>query len=245
VLMSGGRARAWIYACVVVLAGNAKVLLGNRSLAGDWRSAVMGVVISGLSLIYARRIGHTSWDELGLSPARNLPRSLGLGLSVVGALMLLSAIGARALRTLGMSVEPLKPEAPGDLAEISATALRRRLLVYLWFDTAIPEELVMRSVLFSELRPHVSGKLRRVMLSMAAFVAWHAYLGWSEVPDHNPRALSAKFGSYALGSLIFTAPFVATGHIAGSILAHWLTDCVLLLAGHPSGQWFKTIVILD
>ena len=238
-----GGARAWIYTCLVVLAGNAKVLLGNRSLAGDTRSALTGLAISGLSLLYARRIAHTNWNQLGLSPARSMPRSVGLGILVVSALTLFSPISARALRTIGISAEPLEP--PGDLAEIPAGALLRRVFLYLWFDTALPEELLLRSVLFAELRPHVPGTFRRVMLSMASFVAWHAYLGWSEVPDHNPRVLTAKFAAYALGSLIFTAPYVATGHVAGSIVAHWLTDCVLLLAGHPSGQWFRSIVIPD
>jgi Type II CAAX prenyl endopeptidase Rce1-like len=123
--------------------------------------------------------------------------------------------------------------------------LRRRLLVYLWFDTALPEELLLRSVLFAEMRPHMRRAVRPVLLSMASFVAWHAYLGWSEVPDRNPRVLTAKFGSYALGSLIFTAPYGATGHVAGSTVAPWLTDCLLLIAGHPSGQWLKAILLPD
>jgi membrane protease YdiL (CAAX protease family) len=234
------KARAWTYVCLVILAGNAKSLLGNRSLAGDTRGALIGLGISGISIIYARRVAHGRWDELGLAPARNVPRSVGVGILVVSVLTLLSAISARALRTLGISVEPIEP--PGDLAAISAAALRRRLLLYLWFDTALPEELLLRSVLFAELRPHMRGTVRLVMFSMVSFVAWHAYLGWSEVPDHDPRTLSQKFGSYAFGSLIFAAPYVVTGHVAGSIVAHWLTDCLLLFAGHPSGRWLKRIV---
>jgi membrane protease YdiL (CAAX protease family) len=220
-----------------------KSLLGNKSLAGDTRGALIGLGISEISVIYSRRIMDASWQKLGLTPARSVPRSVGVGILVVSVLTLLSAISARALRMLGIPVEPIEP--PGDLGEISAAALRRRLLLYLWFDTALPEELLLRSVLFAELRPHVRGTVRPVMLSMVTFVAWHAYLGWSEVPDHNPRTLSKKFGSYAFGSLIFTAPYVATRHVAGSIFAHWLTDCLLLLAGHPSGRWLKRMVFPD
>jgi membrane protease YdiL (CAAX protease family) len=164
-----------------------------------------------------------------------------VGLLVVSVLTLLSALGARALRTLGIAVEPVEP--PGDLAQISVGALRRRLLLYLWFDTAVPEELLLRSILFAELRQSVRGPIRLGVLSVACFVGWHACLGWSEVPDHNPRELTVKFGSYALGSLIFTAPFVVTGDVAGSILAHWLADCLLLWVGHPSGRWLKAILL--
>jgi hypothetical protein len=106
-------AQVWVYACLVVLAGNAKVLLGNRSVAGDTRGALVGLAISGLSLIYGRRIAHASWNELGLSPARKIPRSVRMGVLVVSVLTLLSAIGARALRAVGISVKPLQP--PGDL----------------------------------------------------------------------------------------------------------------------------------
>ena len=236
-------ARAWIYTGLVVLAGNAKVLIGNRSLAGDTRSALVGLSISIISLVYARRIGHATWDELGLSPARSMPRSVGLGILIVSALTLVSAIAARSLRTLGISVQPVDP--PLDLAEISAAALQRRLLAYLWFDTALPEELLLRSVLLAELRPHFRRVVQPVMLSMAAFVGWHACLGWLEVPDRNPGELGRKFAAYAFGSLIFTTPYLATGHVAGSVVAHWLTDCLLLLAGHPSGRWLRTIVLPD
>jgi membrane protease YdiL (CAAX protease family) len=230
-----------MYASLVVLAGNAKVLIGNRSLAGDRRGVLTGLGLSAVGLIYARQIVQATWDELGLSFSTSTPRSLGLGVLVVSILTFISALGARALRTLGIAVEPVKP--PGDLAQISIGALRRRLLLYLWFDTAVPEELLLRSILFAELRQSVRGQIRLAVLSVACFVGWHACLGWSEVPDHNPRALTVKFGSYALGSLIFTVPFVTTGDLTGSILAHWLTDCLLLSVGHPSGRWLKAILL--
>jgi membrane protease YdiL (CAAX protease family) len=205
------------------------------------RGVLWGLGISALGVIYARRIAHASWDELGL--ARNMPSSVGLGVLLVSSLTLISAITGRALRTAGISLAITQP--PGDLADLSAGALRRRSLLYLCFDTALPEELLLRSVLFAELRPHMRGMVRPVILSMATFVAWHAYLGWSEVPDHNPRVLGEKFGSYAVGSLIFTAPYVATGHVAGSIVAHWLTDFLLLFAGHPTGRWLRRVVLPD
>lgn len=237
--MTRAAARTWIYACLVVLAGNAKVLFGNRSLAGDRRGVLMGIGISAVSLIYARRIAQVSSQELGLAPVRRIPESLGIGILIVSVLTLMSTIVVRAVRAFGISLEPM--DAPGDLADISAEALRRRLLVYLWFDTAVPEELLLRSVLLAELRRHFRRPVQPVMLSMLVFVGWHACLGWLEVPDRNPRMLLGKFVSYAVGSLIFTAPYLATGHVAGSIVAHWLTDCVLLLAGHPSGRWLTAL----
>jgi membrane protease YdiL (CAAX protease family) len=237
--MTRAAARTWIYACLVILAGNAKVLFGNRSLAGDRRGVLMGIGISAVSLIYARRIARVSSQELGLSPVRSIPESLGIGILIVSVLTLMSTIVVRAMRAFGISLEPM--DAPGDLAELSAEALRRRLLVYLWFDTAVPEELLLRSVLLAELRRHFRRPVQPVMLSMVVFVGWHVCLGWLEVPDRNPRKLLGKFASYAVGSLIFTAPYLATGHVAGSIVAHWLTDCVLLLAGHPSGRWLTEL----
>jgi hypothetical protein len=230
-----------IYACLVVLAGNAKVLLGNRSFAGDRRGVLTGLGFSAAGVIYARRVVYASWDELGVSFSRTMATSLEVAFLVLSVLTLGAALGARRLRRMGIAVDPVPP--PGDLPRISQGALLRRMLLYLWFDTAVPEEILLRSILFAELRRSVRGPVRRVVLSVACFVGWHACLGWSEVPDHNPRALTVKFGSYALGSLIFTAPFLATSHVAGSIFAHWLTDCLLLWAGHPSGRWLKAVLL--
>jgi membrane protease YdiL (CAAX protease family) len=121
-------------------------------------------------------------------------------------------------------------------------AVRRRALLYVPLDTAVPEELLFRSILLSELRRRFNSNLVPVLLSTVAFVVWHASLGWSEVPDHDPGKLVEKYGFYALGSLVFILPRLKTGHVAGSIAAHWAIDALLLFAGHPSGQRLKTFV---
>jgi membrane protease YdiL (CAAX protease family) len=243
-IMTRGRRRdarrVWVYACLMLLAGNGKVITGSKSLAGDLRGVLIGLLVATTSLVSARRMARLTWDEVGLAPRRRIPASLGVGVALVSVLTLLAATIARGLRAAGIPLEP--PGPPGDLAELSAEALRRRLLLYLPFDTALPEELVFRSVLLAELRPRFRGLLLPVVLSTAAFLVWHAALGWSEVPDHQPRKLLQKYGFYALGSLVFTLPHLATGHVAGSMATHWLADGLLLLAGHTSGRRLKTFV---
>jgi membrane protease YdiL (CAAX protease family) len=225
--------------CLMLLAANSRVIKGHPSLAGDAPGVVFGLAVTTASLLYGHRIARSGWDELGLAPLRRVPASVGIGLLFMCVLTAGAMVTVRGLRAIGIPL--LAPEPPGDLPEISTRAVRRRALLYVALDTALPEELVFRSILFSELRVRFRGRLVPLLLTRAVFVVWHAGLGWSEVPDHDPRKLLEKYGFYALGSLVFTLPRVLSGHVAGSIAIHWGADALLLFAGHPSGRWLKTL----
>jgi membrane protease YdiL (CAAX protease family) len=229
----------WTYTCLMLLAANSRVIKRQPSLAGGIPGVLFGLTVSVTSLLYSSWIARSSWDELGLAPLRRVPASVGFGLFMVSFVTAGAVLTARGLRAIGIPVEA--PEPPGDLPAISRAAVLRRAVLYVPLDTALPEELLFRSVLLSELGVRFRGRLVPVLLSSAAFVIWHGALGWSEVPDHDPRKLIQKYGFYALGSLVFSVPRLLTGHVAGSIAAHWFTDALLLFAGHPSGRWLRTL----
>jgi membrane protease YdiL (CAAX protease family) len=222
--------------------GNAKALALPISLGGSRRAVGVGLAVSGLSLLYARQVGLTP-AELGLTGWRaNAPRSAALALGTGLGLTLLAALLARAAAALRLEL-PL-PAVPGDLAGLPTTTLRRRLLAYLPLDTAVPEEIVFRGVIYAELTRRPGGSRWRTILGTAVcFELWHLALGLREASGLDRGQLAEKLGAYALGSAIFTLPRLLTGQLAGSMVLHWLVDALLLVAGHPSGHQFRALVL--
>src|SRR5262249_42602200 len=152
---------AWGYTAVMLAVGNAKVLMLPASLSGTRRAVGLGVVVSGTSLLYARKVSLTR-RELGLSAWQSAaPRSLLVGMCGAVGLPLAAGLLARAAATLGIEL-PLT--APGDLHTLSDRALRRRLLAYLPLDTALPEEIVFRGVIYAELERRLGGSRLRTLL---------------------------------------------------------------------------------
>ncbi|MBV9356413.1 MAG: CPBP family intramembrane metalloprotease [Chloroflexi bacterium] len=222
--------------------GNAKVLALPTSLGGSRRAVGVGVAVSGLSLLYARRVGLTS-AELGLTGWRaRAPRSVALALGTGLGLTLVAALLARAVAALGLQI-PL-PAAPGDLLSLRDAALRRRLLAYLPLDTAVPEEIVFRGVITAELTRRAGGSPWRTIVGTAVcFELWHLALGLREASGLDRGQLVEKLGAYALGSVVFTLPRLLTGQLVGSMLLHWLADALLMVAGHPSGERFRALLL--
>jgi membrane protease YdiL (CAAX protease family) len=222
--------------------GNAKVLALPMSLRGSRRAVGLGLAVSGLSLLYARQVGLTR-AELGLTGWRaNAPRSVACALATGLGLTLLGALLARTVAVLGLDV-PL-PAAPGDLGSLPVAALRRRLLAYLPLDTAVPEEIVFRGVIYAELARRSGGsRWQRILGTAVCFEVWHLALGMREASGLDRGQLAEKLGAYALGSVAFTLPRLLTGQLAGSVLLHWLVDALLMVAGHPSGHRFRALVL--
>jgi membrane protease YdiL (CAAX protease family) len=231
---------ALLYAGGLLAVGNAKTLVLPASLAGSGLGVGAGIGISGTSLLYARWAGLTPAD-LGLAEwRRRAPTSLLVGVGTGVGLALLAAALARTLTGLGLAV-PL-PTPPADLARLSRAALRRRLLAYLLLDTAIPEEIVCRGVIYAELERRTGSRLWTMLGTTGFFVLWHLALGLREVLDLSPRPgshfgpLAEKFGAYAFGSLAFSVPRVVAGQLSGCVAVHWLVDALLMVGGHPAGR---------
>jgi uncharacterized protein len=91
-------------------------------------------------------------------------------------------------------------------------------------SAGIAEEIVFRSFLILALF-HASGSMiLAVGLSVAVFAACHAYQGWTG---------AARVGSLGL---VLTVPFLITGSVYPSIIAHAALD---LLAGLALADWLR------
>src|SRR5207249_3870375 len=150
------------------------------------------------------------------------------------------AMGWAALGAAGLHFQP--PPAPGDLASLPIEELRRRILLYLPFDTVVPEELVFRGVLLAELRRRFRGLWAPVLLSLVSFTIWHGYLGVHE-SGGDFGLLAVKLASYFAGGLLFTIPRLLSPNLMGCMVAHWLTDAVLMIAAHPAGGWLRDAIL--
>jgi membrane protease YdiL (CAAX protease family) len=90
------------------------------------------------------------------------------------------------------------------------------------FSAGIAEELVFRSFLIGALVMASGSMVLAVAVSVSVFAAAHAYQGWSGAVR------------VAVLGLILTAPFLITGSVYPSILAHIALD---LIAGLVLAQW--------
>jgi hypothetical protein len=229
------RRRTLGLAVLLLLIGNLTAALGPRSAAGHPIGAGIGLLICLLCARHAAAAGIGA-AELGLT-GRAAWRSAGAGLAVVLAPTLLAvALSAARVRLPRM-------EAPGDLPELSRSALLRRLLLYLPVDTVLPEEIAFRAVLLADLRRRADGWPGPIVWSTAAFVAWHATLAVREVPDLAAGPLALKLAGYALGGVAFALPRLSTGNLLGCLIAYWLADAVLMLLAHPLGVRLRRLIL--
>jgi uncharacterized protein len=107
---------------------------------------------------------------------------------------------------------------------IPRTPTEKIAFVGLSFSAGIAEEIVFRSFLIAALF-HASGSLTvAVTVSLVVFAAAHAYQGWTG---------TARVA--ILGALL-TAPFLITGSVYPSIIAHATLD---ILAGIVLADWLR------
>jgi membrane protease YdiL (CAAX protease family) len=228
------------FVAIVLLVGNAKSLLLPTTMAGSWAGVATGIAIVLLTLLGARLL-RLDAAELGLTNWRAAAGpSIALGVGIVLGLTLLVAVAAHVLAAFGRPVTPLPP--PGDLANLTDAQLWRRVFFFLPLDTAIPEELIFRGVIFAFLLRATRSLFWTVFWSSVCFMAWHGAIGLSEVPTLALGALVAKFGGYFLGGPVFSVPRLGTSVLLGCIVAHWLADALLMVVSHPSGAWLRALV---
>ncbi len=115
----------------------------------------------------------------------------------------------------------------------------RRLVVLalgqMLLSTAVFEEVAFRGLLHAKLS-RLFGVRRALLVGSVLFSAWHAVIAWHNVRSSTlPRkAQPAIYGAamallFAAG-LLFGTLREATGHLAGSIVAHWLLVVSIVLA---------------
>ena len=215
------------------------LVLGTATPAGSWSGVLLGMLLVGLVLIWGHWSDQLTAAELGLGlTPRRWVRSAGLGLLVALGTALPALLFLRFPPLVGQTVE----YAP--LASLSREALLWRAFVWMPLDTAIPEEVAFRGVLLASLRRRL-GSLPAVLWSAVVFTGWHGVIVTRTVALTNLQAapllatlgLLGAFLAVGVGGVLFAWLRLATGHLAGSIVAHWAFNAVLLLGLGSGGLW--------
>lgn len=176
-------------------------------------SSALSVWVLAAFAMLAARFSDFARDDLRLVA---LPLGLLLAAS---ALTLLAGLGTLALgRLLRLRESPLVhfliPRSSSEKIAFGGLSL----------SAGIAEELVFRSFLIAAMF-HASGSIVvAVIVSIAVFAASHAYQGWTGVLR------------VALLGLVLTAPFLLTGSVYPSIIAHAALD---ILAGLVLADWLR------
>lgn len=222
--------RTLILALFLVAYGNAaSLILESSTPAGWWPGVPIGMLLLVVALIWGTRIFHLGTGELGLAPG-HLQRSALVGI--------LAAVVAAIPALIFLRFPPLigHPVEYAPLGSLPRDALLWRTFLWMPLDTVIPEELAFRGVLLGWLRRRYSKSLA-VVVSAAAFGCWHVVIVSRTIASTNLQsapvlAIVGVFGAMLAvfaGGLLFAWIRVRTGHLAGSIVAHWGFNAVLLL----------------
>lgn len=218
-------------------AGRSAAVIGGLALINvlAQRSRVPGdavVPLGALALLAAARASGLTTAELGLDPAANREGA------VTGAL-----VGAATVSTL--SAASWLPVARGfrvDTRYPNAPSAARGALVKIPLATAIPEEILFRSVLDASLRRHLS-PASTTAVGAAAFGLWH-FLGALALASDNegigrltadrPRAdittaVGAVVATGAAG-VAFLALRRRTDSLAAPVVVHWALNATSALA---------------
>jgi tRNA pseudouridine32 synthase/23S rRNA pseudouridine746 synthase len=230
ILLGPVMSRARALSLFLVAYGNvASLVLGTATPAGGWPGVVLGLLLLTAVLTWRRSGPPLSATELGLT-RRGWRRSAALGL--------LLALGVAVPAVLFLRFPPLvgQPVEYAPLGSLSREALLWRACVWMPLDTAIPEEVAFRGVLLATLRRRCAD-VRAALISAAVFTAWHGVIVSRTVALTNLQAepllatlgLLGAFLAVSVGGLLFAWLRLSTGHLAGSVVAHWAFNAVLLL----------------
>ena len=229
--------RADVGRAAAVLAGIATInVLAQRSrLPGD---AI--VPLGALAILTAARASGLTTEELGLDPSANRRGAAR------GALAAAVTVGT-------LSAASWLPVAQGfrvDTRYPSTSAAARGALVTIPLATAVPEEILFRSVLDAALF-RVLSPPAATAAGTAAFGLWH-FLGALSLPSDNAgigdlmadrrgaRLASAAGAVLAtgVGGLLFSALRRRTDSVAAPIAVHWALNATAALAAGM--RWRRT-----
>ena len=166
--------------------------------------------------------------ELGLG-RHDLGRGVGWGLAA-------GALGALPIR-LFFAFPLVSRQA---VAQPEFESLSRGRLLWLiggqfLLGSAVFEEVAFRGLLHAKL-VRLLGVGPALLAGSGVFAAWHLVITWHNLRRSNlPRALfpllyTGALGALFAGGLLFGLLRQATGHLAGSVLAHWLMVASIVLA---------------
>jgi CAAX protease family protein len=199
----------------------------RREGAASSSTNLTHVAMLGLPLGWAavERLGP---DALGLGRGR-----LGRGLAWGAVVGLLGAIPIR----LFFAFPLVSRDA---IAQPEFEGLSRARLLWLvggqfFFGSAVFEEVAFRGLLHAKL-VRLLGAGPALLVGSGVFAAWHLVITWYNLRRSNlPRALFPLLYVGALaalfaGGLLFGLLRQATGHLAGSVVAHWLMVANIVLA---------------
>ncbi len=214
----------------LVLYGNVgSLLIGSATPAGWWPNVPLGILLGCLALLWGRWRFHISSAQLGVAP-QGLARSALVGLVVATGIAVVAVLGLRFPPVVGHAVE----YAP--LGGLSREALVLRTFLWMPLDTVIPEELAFRGVLLARLLVCCS-RVRAVVVSALLFAGWHGVVVIRTIASTNLQSdsflavigVAGAFVAVFVGGLLFAWIRVATGHLAGPVVAHWAFNAVVLL----------------
>jgi membrane protease YdiL (CAAX protease family) len=226
----------WAFVAFLVVYGNVKAAVLDPSPEGSRGGVLAGLALVGLLAGWGRALGlSTAEVGIALDDRRVVVRNLGwgalAGVLCGGAIVITAALGA---------VPPDRPEVSTEWS-----ALLRRVLVFLPFDTVVPEELAFRGVLLGWLlragAPEGRGEKHcrarvgwAVLVAAVPFMLWHLTIAVREMSEFRLGELLVKLGGYYVGGVVFGYLRVATGHLAGSAVAHWLFNGLSMMGVRAS-----------
>jgi membrane protease YdiL (CAAX protease family) len=173
-------------------------------------SALSIWLLAALAMLAAR------FSDFDRADLRLVPLPLPTLLAVAGA----TTLAGIAIMALGKVVRARETELVRFL--IPTTGSEKIAFAGLSFSAGIAEELVYRSFLIPALTVAFGSLAIAVVVSIVIFAAAHAYQGWI-----------GTIRVALLGSLL-TVPFLLTGSVYPSILAHVALD---LMAGIALADW--------
>ena len=189
--------------------------------------------ILGLTLVWSL-VERLPVRELGVGRQR-LGRSLGWGL-LVG---LLASLPIRLF--FAFPLVSRKAVTQPEYTDTSRGQLLWLLGVRFLLGSALFEEFAFRGLLHAKL-VRLFGAGPALLVGSGVFAAWHLVITWYNLRRSNlPRVLFPVLYAGALtalfaGGLLFGLIRQATGHLAGSVLAHWLMVANIVLAvARPKG----------
>jgi membrane protease YdiL (CAAX protease family) len=216
-------------AFLAVYGNGVSLALAEVTPAGGWAGVGLGVVPAVAMFAWGRRMAALSMRDLGLS-RRGVVRSAWIGLLV--------AVAAALPAVLFLNAPPLvgRPVTYAPLSNLSTESLLWRAFVWMPLDTALPEELTFRGVLLAALLRRFAAP-GAVAISAVAFTLWHVVIVCRTVGVTNlvgepvllALGIAGSFVGVLIGGVLFAVVRLATGHLVGSIVAHWAFNAMVLL----------------